>query len=153
MGQFYNKFNNLADFVRAAVVLPKNFATSNYENIAYKCFGSSNTRYVDLLRQSIQSYDVTVQLPTNMEERGYGEISIFTLLSGIPYTMILEYIDRRTEKFKSIADIFIPLIQRQVGIVLQQHENIKCSVIAKLSHLDSYAEMTIQPKYPNGKDS
>lgn len=152
MRPYFKKFNYIADFVRGVSASPRNLTKRDFESIAYKCFGSSNNHKVDLLQQSIQSYDVKQQLPiTDTKERGYGENCIFILLAGIPYTMILEYVDRRREEFTSIADVFIPLIQRQAGIVLQQHGKIKCSVITKLSHRASYAEITIQPKYPDGK--
>lgn len=153
MRPYFKKFNYIADFVRGVSASPRKLTKSNYESIANKCFGSSNNQNVELLRQSIQSYDVNLQLPTtDIKERGYGENCIFILLAGIPYTMILEYVDRRVKEFTSIVDIFIPLLERQAGIVLQQHDdNIKCSVIAKLSHRDAHAEITIKPKYPNGK--
>lgn len=152
MRPFYKKFNRIADLVREVSTVPRDLTKSSLERIAKRCFGSSNDHNVNMLRQSIQSYDVYLQLPTtDIKERGYGESCIGLLRAGTPYTMILKYFDWRSKEFSSILDVFIPLLQRQAGVILQQHDQTKCSVITKLSHRDAYTEITIQPNFPNGK--
>lgn len=153
MRPYHKKFYYIADYVRGVRSLPRNLTKNDLEDIAWDCFGAGTEENIEILRKSIQSYDVLRQIPNlDTKQLGYGVNFIYILQMGVPYPLTLHYIDRRNE-FSTISDILIPLIQRQAGIVLQQEEpdKAKCSVILKRSHQDQYQEISLQPEYPTSK--
>lgn len=153
---YAKKFYNIAEYVRTVPVPPNQLTIQNYRVIAYDCFGVKRDADVKSLQTSIQSYDIYRKLPNDdIAELGYGVNGVYIWMKGIPYAILVRYIDMRDEEFSRLADLLIPWLQRQAGIVVKhmRARNTKCYAIIKLSHEDHYEKIELRPRYPecNGK--
>lgn len=149
---YWKKFYNIAEYVRTVPVLPKQLTQKNLSVIAYDCFGVKHEANVKLLQTSIQSYDIYRKLSTDdTEELGYGVNGVYIWMKGIPYAILLRYIDMRQDGFSCLGDLLIPWLQRQSGIVHKhmRARKTKCYAIMKLTHQDRYEKIELRPRYPD----
>lgn len=144
-----NRFHKLAQLVRS-----NNFG--NVANISHAIFGSLEPAFVNLVQESISTYDIHYEMANETDlltQKSGFETSFYTFLNGLPYNLTLIYFDLRRKDFLSYYDIVVPIIKRQIGFVRQHKndENYRQIVTMKVDHNQLYKEFNIAPEYPTIK--
>lgn len=151
--RYWQKFYNVAEYVRTVPVLPNQLTIMHLRVIAFDCFGVKRDADVQLLKNSIQSYDIYRKLPSeDLEELGYGVNGVYIWMKEIPFAILLRYIDLRLDDFSRFGELLVQWLQRQAGIVVKhmRARKTKCYAIIKLSHEECYTQIELRSQFPEG---
>lgn len=142
----YNRFNKLAQFVRSNKV--------DVMSITLAIFGSTTSQHVNLVQESINTYDIHYNCATNemdsLQQKKDIGTCFYTFVNGLPYNITLIFSDLRRNDFLPYVDALLPILKRQIGFVRQHKndENYEQKIIAKVDHSQSFKELNVSPEYP-----
>ncbi|KAJ6643625.1 Constitutive coactivator of peroxisome proliferator-activated receptor gamma [Pseudolycoriella hygida] len=144
----YNRFQKLAQLVRSNNI-------NDVASISRAIFGSTESQFMNLVEESITTYDIYYDHEQGTQEdllteRSAFETSFFTFLNGSSYYITLMYYDLRRTDFRSYYDVVMPIVKRQIGFVRhhKNEQNYMQTIVMKIDHTQSHQELKIAPEYP-----
>lgn len=159
LGPLKYKFRNIASYVRKKA--SKNLSNRDIRSIAHNVFGYSNVEIVDLIKESLKSYNLDFPpaeisdplelklLHTNMY-RPY--MSNMCSIHGLTTSY---YDNRGCEEGKALPILLIDWLKRRKGVLRQQKSNrnvYRFILLAKTITSQDYMDTEELPIYPECKN-
>jgi hypothetical protein len=152
----HHKFFKIAHYIRDNYRDPK-IAPRDIEMLCDHMFGQVTNDLYDLICQSLRSYNIdlvqykyeTDDLLRYTMDRGLSHL--YCLLADKVVSFTLFFDDLSVPNSRSSYEIALPLIRRQMGIVLQHKRDPKLVryICTKRSHEEPYSTFCLVPEYPS----
>lgn len=158
MGPLKYKFQNIARYVRKKA--SKNLSDRDIQSIAHNVFGYSNGEIVDLIKESLKSYDLDfppAEITDPLELKLQHTIMYRPYMSNMCsiHGLTTSYYDNRgCEEGKVLPILLIDWLKRRKGVLRQQQPNrniYSFILLAKTTFSQDYIDTEELPIYPECK--
>uniref|UniRef100_A0A0K8TLN5 Putative constitutive coactivator of peroxisome proliferator-activated receptor gamma n=1 Tax=Tabanus bromius TaxID=304241 RepID=A0A0K8TLN5_TABBR len=156
IGSNRDKFLRIADVIRSLNSYPPRLRIQDLKRLSHSVFGPGDREYgIHLIQQSMKSYSY-LNMPRQHEDPLIDALSKnaqkfnFVIVANRPYIIQLFFFDYRDKYFTPFYDLVLPLIKRQMGILLCRFSGDRSRTFyCKTSHETPYRQQKLRCDFPN----